>query len=395
MSKINFNNFFLERDKLDINWEYVWELPHFREMEKTQQNPRWHMEGNVMQHTRLVCENMMTQLINDERCVRYSFYQKKLLMLAALFHDIGKPQTTFLGEKDGNWHSYGHDVVGAKLAREMLWDWPLYEREFICSMIKHHMEPLFVHKSNNVEKRIKEITSVVPYFDLYLLKCADLEGALQNPNYSTKVEDREKLEIFLNTAESPYAKESQVEKYMTFLPLYTISDNFFIMSNVKDITLSKSRLHVMIGLPGSGKNTYIDNVLLKEEPDAVILSRDDIRVELGYCTADEKIVGTDKQERKVTDIFNKRLIEAMENRKSVIINNINLSKKRRKALLEQVKKYNPYVIFHYIEAPTLQDNLNRRDGQIKESVFHNMIQNFDFPEIVECDKLVIYKQTIF
>ena len=169
MSKINFNNFFLERDKLDINWEYVWELPYFREMEKTQQNPRWHMEGNVMQHTRLVCENMMKQLINDERCVRYSFYQKKLLMLAALFHDIGKPQTTFLGEKDGNWHSYGHDVVGAKLAREMLWDWPLYEREFICSMIKHHMEPLFVHKSNNVEKRIKEITSVVPYFDLYLL----------------------------------------------------------------------------------------------------------------------------------------------------------------------------------------------------------------------------------
>jgi predicted kinase len=251
------------------------------------------------------------------------------------------------------------------------------------------MEPLFVHKSNNVEKRIKEITSVIPYFDLYLLKCADLEGALQDPNYSTKVEDRQKLENFLTMSYTSLEFPSVSQEI-------TKNDSVEIIQHNRFNELHNSNvLYVMIGLPGSGKNTYIDNVLLKEEPDAIILSRDDIRVELGYCTADEKIVGTDKQERKVTDIFNKRLIEAMENHKSVIINNINLSKKRRKALLEQVKKYNPYVIFHYIEAPTLQDNLNRRDGQIKESVFHNMIQNFDFPEIVECDKLVIYKQTIF
>jgi hypothetical protein len=83
----------------------------------------------------------------------------------------------------------------------------------------------------------------------------------------------------------------------------TFPDSFFIMSNNKDITLSKSRLHVMIGLPGGGKNTYIDNVLLKEEPDAVCLSRDDIRVELGYCTVDEKIVGTDNYNQFVKENY--------------------------------------------------------------------------------------------
>ena len=167
MSKITIEDFFI-KDTININWDFVWKLPHFCEMRNTQQNPRWHMEGTAKDHTHLVCQNMRTLL--DENDTHYSFHQQRLLMLSALFHDIGKPQTTFLGEKDGNWHSYGHDIVGSKLAREMLWDLPFYEREYICNMVKYHMVPLFVHKSKDVKKRIKEITSIVPYFDLYLLK---------------------------------------------------------------------------------------------------------------------------------------------------------------------------------------------------------------------------------
>lgn len=34
------NDFFIE-NTLDINWDFVWSLPHFCEMETTQQNPRW------------------------------------------------------------------------------------------------------------------------------------------------------------------------------------------------------------------------------------------------------------------------------------------------------------------------------------------------------------------
>ena len=40
MSKITIEDFFI-KDTIDINWDFVWGLPHFREMEKTQQNLIW------------------------------------------------------------------------------------------------------------------------------------------------------------------------------------------------------------------------------------------------------------------------------------------------------------------------------------------------------------------
>ena len=40
--------------------------------------------------------------------------------LAALFHDIGKPRTRRWGEEKKDWTFYGHDVVGAKMTREIL-----------------------------------------------------------------------------------------------------------------------------------------------------------------------------------------------------------------------------------------------------------------------------------
>ncbi len=40
--------------------------------------------------------------------------------LAALFHDIGKPRTRRWGEKTKQWTFYGHDVVGARVARTIM-----------------------------------------------------------------------------------------------------------------------------------------------------------------------------------------------------------------------------------------------------------------------------------
>jgi predicted kinase len=173
---------------------------------------------------------------------------------------------------------------------------------------------------------------------------------------------------------------------------FSLCDEDTSIKNFK-VKEKKGTLHVMIGLPGSGKNTYLaEKIATSEIPaSALILSRDDIRVELGFCTEDEKIVGTDAQEKAVTKLFNERLNEAIKVGRDIVVNNINLSEKRRKALKNQCPNYE--VVYWYVEAPTLADNLRRREGQIGEKVFDNMISNFDFPQLFECNILNIFKQS--
>ena len=385
------NDFFIEKS-LELNWEFILNLPHFKEMENTQQNPRWHSEGNCLKHVQLTCEHAIRYMEeNTDRSLR----NKRLFILAALFHDVGKPKTTFKGEKDGNWQSYGHENVGSKIAREMLWDWDIYEREYIAHMVKWHMEPLFYQKSKNPKGLVDKITKEVPYKDIYLLKMCDLEGALQDPSCSTKERDKVILTEFYNEGE-----ELNNVPWISMLQYFPVRPNPEINNWVGcsgDVpfypSYESSEIHMMIGLPGSGKNRYIE--FLKEknpDKDFVILSRDDIRVELGFCTEDEKIVGTEKQEKEVTKIFNQRLIEAVDAKKPVIINNVNQSKKRRNAFKTFLANRKIRWYYWYIEAPTLQDNFDRRKGQISESVFYNMIQNFDFPEPEEYTNFTVVKK---
>jgi putative nucleotidyltransferase with HDIG domain len=165
-------------------------------METTQQNPRWHMEGSAKNHT-IKCVENMQKFMHETISVQW---HKRLMVLSALFHDIGKPSTTFMGD-DGNWHSYGHENVGAKLTREMLWDWDIYEREFIANMVRFHMEPLFVFKQKDPDKAIKRMMSTVPYKALYYLKMSDLLAAEQDPEFSTKEQDVVIVENFLKRCE--------------------------------------------------------------------------------------------------------------------------------------------------------------------------------------------------
>ena len=385
------DNFFI-KESLEINWDFVWTLPHFKDMENTQQNPRWHSEGNCLKHVQLTCEHAIRYMEEDtDRSLR----NKRLFILAALFHDVGKPKTTFKGEKDGNWHSYGHENVGSKIAREMLWDWDIYEREYIAHMVKWHMEPLFYQKAKNPKGLVDKITKEVPYKDIYLLKMCDLEGALQDPSCSTKERDKVILTEFYNEGE-----ELNNVPWISMLKFFPLRAHMDINRHVGcsgEIPCYKSNesteIHMMIGLPGSGKNRYIE-YLKEHNPDKefVVLSRDDIRVELGYCSENEKIVGSDKQEKMVTKLFDERLKEAVEHNKPVIINNVNQSKKRRQAFKTFLGNKKIRWYYWYIEAPTLETNLERRKGQIPEGVFHNMIQNFDFPEPEEYTNLIVVKQ---
>lgn len=75
-----------------------------------QQDPEWHPEGDVWQHTLRAVDAAATLGRNPQ--------EQGLLVLAALLHDVGKPDTTT--QVGGRWISPGHAAHGAPLAKAIL-----------------------------------------------------------------------------------------------------------------------------------------------------------------------------------------------------------------------------------------------------------------------------------
>lgn len=148
-------NDFIDIDTLTYKWDFIWSVPEFVRLKDCKQNLRWHSEGNVDKHVIKVCENMITILKSH-----YSFKSveaKTVLMIAALFHDIGKGTTTFFKEKDQNWHSYGHEIESERITREMLSDEDPFLIDSVCKLVRYHMEPMDIKKSKNKIQKLFEL----------------------------------------------------------------------------------------------------------------------------------------------------------------------------------------------------------------------------------------------
>lgn len=359
----------IDFEKLSYNWKKIERIDEFAVLKKCEQNPRWHSEGNAWKHTQLVCEEMVKILKSRGFKATSSVTDStKVLMTAALFHDIGKGVTTEF--KKGNWHAYGHEIQGERITRLLLWDEDINFREAVCSLVRWHMDPLriFENGSKDYIEKVLRLKKVCDLSLLIILKMADVAGSIQQ-DIASKDTDMEKLKFLENI-------NSQIPNS---LPL----PGTLPWENLKKVVVV-----MMIGLPGAGKDTYIKKEV-ELEGLTVTVCRDDIRAELGFCKNGEKIVGTRYQEDKVSKVFNDRVVEAAENNKMIVINNINLKKGYRDDIHELLKKYNPWYTYIYVQADSLEKNYMRRHGQIDEEVFDKMIMSFDWPYAPEYDEMKI------
>lgn len=134
------------------------------------QTPEHHPEGSVWEHTLLVTDQaarLKTQSFNPTA-----------LMFAALLHDIGKPKTSRV--KGDKITTYGHDVLGAKLAiafmEELTRNKDLINA--ITLLIKEHMRPVLLYKDrqNVSDKALRKLVNRINLQELLLLAEADFKG---------------------------------------------------------------------------------------------------------------------------------------------------------------------------------------------------------------------------
>ena len=351
-------------------WDEIKKIPEFALLKSCNQDPHWHAEGNAWVHTVEVCKHA---------CDIAHFFDgeaQEVFLAAALFHDIGKPITS-KEDKNGRIHSYGHEEAGEKITRAMLWDEDISIREYICSLIHWHMEILHVLEHKDYLERIVEISKDCSIGMLLNLKLCDLQGSLSyDPG---RAENYKALNTIRKIADT-------IGDGISKLPLKNQINNY--------ATHGGDKIYVMVGLPGSGKSTWISEHCKKGNMEDngtnwAIVSRDLIRVAMGICEPGKKVVGTREQEEAVSERFDAELLDAVKSHHTVIIDNINLSRKYRDKYKELLRKYNLKWVYVYMQAPTLDDNKERRKSVIEPDVFDNMVQGFDWPRASEYDELII------
>ncbi len=167
-------------------------FPELERLIGTPQPPQYHPEGDVWTHTLLV--------LDQAAALRDQAEDPLGLMLAALCHDLGKPDATRV-EADGRLHAFGHDAGGVPVTEVFLSriSGEKKRRTYVKNMVELHMLPNMLVAQQAGEKVFcRMFDRAVSPEDLLLLAKADALGSCVPPeDYSPReAELREHLAVF-------------------------------------------------------------------------------------------------------------------------------------------------------------------------------------------------------
>ena len=163
-----------------IDWNSIEKkFDWFKDMKDVEQDAIWHAEGDVMTHTKMVCE----ALIELPEFKSLSEQDKHIMFTSALMHDIEKRSTTTRELIDGKIRvvAPSHARRGEMTARKILYkdlDAPYEIREQICKIVRYHGVPLWGIQDDNSEQKIIETSLFVRNDFLALIAKADILGRI-------------------------------------------------------------------------------------------------------------------------------------------------------------------------------------------------------------------------
>ena len=133
----------------DSGWLILY--PYLEAMLNCPQSPHWHPEGDVWKHTLQVCD----QAANIAKRNQLDHKITEQLIIAALCHDIGKPECTRI-DPFGNIRSAGHSELGVAITRAFLDQIgaPRRLKPYVSSLVAEHITHLHSEPTARAVRRL-------------------------------------------------------------------------------------------------------------------------------------------------------------------------------------------------------------------------------------------------
>lgn len=361
-----------------IDWDLIEKEilhPFVDKLRNTEQEYIYHQEGNVLIHTKMVCE----ALIKLEEYNKLNKRKQLELFLSALFHDIGKTVCSKI--EDGKIVSPHHAGTGALMVREYFWKELKYSgnkeyqriRETICLLIKYHSKPIFIFDEDRQIIKISLNNNLTDDFSiemLCILSKADIIGRIgpDQKNQLEKIEICKLNSMNLNCYDKAFVFNNNYTKFQ-----YTSGSNIWYNDTLYDNTYGEVIL--ICGLPGTGKDTYIK----KHYPNLAVISLDDIRRKLNIDPTDEQglVYNTGKELAK----------EYLRQKKSFVWNATNLTNLIRQKQIKLFHDYHASVKIIFLET-SYDENIERnenRENIVPINIIDKMLRNLMIPEAYEAE----------
>lgn len=306
----------------------------------------YHAEGSILTHTMCVLTaiDFLTSDIN----------QRKILYFVALLHDIGKTLTK--EQKEANSEKpvrnsfNNHEAASFFLSIDILKE---FQKEFEIT-----------------DQDIKDILTII---GLHGSSLKDTEHPL-TPKY---IQD---LRVLFRQADKRGAVRIQ-EAEGDYIPRKVLKRN----------PQEDKELLIMIGLPCSGKSTYISKL-----EGYYVISRDNALVDFyNLIFSDEKnyneiydFIHSDKEALKDFNKYFENILTEASKYNKIVIDMTMMGLRSRRKMLSRFPKHTSRCIVAITPLSTiLERNENRKGKYISPKVFGSMIKGFTFPTHFEFEKI--------
>lgn len=340
-------------------------FPRLRALEATSQSPRYHAEGNVGIHTRMVLD----ALLDSSHFCSAAGTRREVLFLAALLHDLCKPETTVVDPVTGEIGQPGHSRRGAVDVRALLWraGAPFDLREAVCRIVAAHQVPFFAFDSRRGESPefiARKLSWGVDLCDLVCVARADMQGRIC-VDQQARLDD---IALFEQLAredgcwDGPRAAASPHTRlmYARGTPLHLETPLF---------QPAGSQVTVLSGLPASGKDSWV----ARHARDLDVVSFDDAKAELGLRHGENDGMAAHRAVDKA-----KALLRAHQ---PFVWNATHLSEQMRTKTLDLLYAYDADVRLIYLEVPsaTLFQRNGKRETTLTQKDLERMLHRWEVP----------------